>query len=59
MRKKALWVVGFVLSVFLIYSAAQAAEVIKLKFASYFPPMHQHSVIMDEFTKRLNKELAG
>ena len=59
MRKRALGVMCIVLSVFFISSFAHAAEIIKLKFASYFPPMHQHSVIMDEFTKRLNKELAG
>lgn len=44
---------------FLISSSAHAAEVIKLKFANYFPLTHKHSVIMDEFTKRLNKDLAG
>ena len=59
MRKKALGILCIVLSVFFISSFAQAAEVIKLKFASYFPPMHQHSIIMDEYTKRLNKDLAG
>ena len=40
MRKKALGVMCVVLSVFFISSFAHAAEVIKLKFASYFPPMH-------------------
>jgi TRAP-type C4-dicarboxylate transport system substrate-binding protein len=59
MRKKILGVVFIVLSVFLISSFAQAAEVIKLKFASFFPPMHAHSIFMDEYTKRLNKDLAG
>ena len=59
MRKKALGVMCIVLSVFFISSFAHAAEAIKIIFASYFPPMHQHSIIMDEFTKRLNKELAG
>ncbi|MCE5283010.1 MAG: TRAP transporter substrate-binding protein [Deltaproteobacteria bacterium] len=59
MRKRALGIMGMVLSVLFISSFANAADVIKLKFASYFPPMHQHSVIMDEFTKRLNKDLAG
>jgi TRAP-type C4-dicarboxylate transport system substrate-binding protein len=59
MRKKATGVACIVLLVFFISSFAHAAEVIKLKFANYFPPMHQHSVIMDEYTKRLNKELTG
>lgn len=59
MRRNSLAALCVVLSVLFLCSFAQAAEVIKLKFASYFPPMHQHSVIMDDFTKRLNKELAG
>jgi len=59
MRGKTLGVISIVLSVFFISSFAHAAEVIKIKFASYFPPMHQHSIIMDELTKRLNKDLAG
>ncbi|MDA8127004.1 MAG: TRAP transporter substrate-binding protein [Deltaproteobacteria bacterium] len=59
MRKKGLGILGIVLSVFFISSFAQAAEVIKLKFASYFPPMHAHSIIMDAYVKDLNKALAG
>ncbi len=59
MRKKALGILGVVLSVFFAVSFAQAADVVKIKFASYFPPMHAHSIIMDEYVKTLNKELAG
>ena len=59
MRKKTLGVMVIALSVFFISSFAYAAEVIKLKFANYFPPMHAHSIIMDEYVKKLNKELAG
>ena len=59
MRNKGFGILGIVLCMFFVASFAQAGEVIKLKFASYFPPMHQHSVIMEEFTKRLNKDLAG
>jgi TRAP-type C4-dicarboxylate transport system substrate-binding protein len=59
MKKKfMLFVIVFTLLV-LISSFACAGEVIKLKFANYFPPTHRHSVIMDEFSKRLNKDLAG
>lgn len=59
MRKKALGIMGVVLTVFFVASFAHAADAIKIKFASYFPPMHAHSIIMDEYVKALNKELAG
>ena len=59
MKKKGLGVMCVVAFVFFISSFANAAEVIKLKFANYFPPMHAHSIIMDEYVKKLNKELAG
>ena len=59
MRKKTLGILCIALSVFFISSFAHAAEAIKLKFANYFPPMHAHSIIMDEYVKTLNKELAG
>ncbi len=41
MKKKALGVMCVVAFVFFISSFANAAEVIKLKFANYFPPMHR------------------
>jgi len=50
----------FVLSLlFLTYSFTYAADVIKLKFANYFPPTHMNSVMMGKFCDELNKKLAG
>jgi TRAP-type transport system periplasmic protein len=50
----------FVVSIlFLTYSFTYAADVIKLKFANYFPPMHMNSVMMGKFCDELNKKLAG
>lgn len=40
-------------------STYASAEVVKLKFANFFPPMHRNSVLMDEYCKELNKKLAG
>jgi TRAP-type C4-dicarboxylate transport system substrate-binding protein len=59
MKKKALGVMSVIACVFIIPTFANATEVTKLKFASYFPPMHRHSIFMDEYSKRLNKDLAG
>jgi TRAP-type transport system periplasmic protein len=59
MKKKALRVMSVIACVFIIPTFTNAAEVTKLKFASYFPPMHRHSIFMDEYSKRLNKDLAG
>lgn len=59
MRKKLVWTVCVVSIVFLTASFSYGAETIKLKFANYFPPTHKHSVIMEEYCKALNKELAG
>ena len=40
----------FVVSLlFLTYSFTYAADVIKLKFANYFPPTHMNSVMMGKF----------
>jgi TRAP-type transport system periplasmic protein len=50
----------FVISLlFLTYSFTYAADVIKLKFANYFPPTHMNSVMMGKFCDELNKKLAG
>jgi TRAP-type transport system periplasmic protein len=46
----------------LLFSAASltyAADVIKLKFANYFPPTHMNSVMMGKYCDELNKKLAG
>ena len=50
----------FVVSLlFLTYSFTYAADVIKLKFANYFPPTHMNSVMMGKFCDELNKKLTG
>ena len=50
----------FVVSLlFLTYSSTYAADVIKLKFANYFPITHMNSVMMGKFCDELNKKLAG
>jgi TRAP-type transport system periplasmic protein len=59
MRRKLTSLVLCSLLVFLTSSLLYAAEVTKLKFANYFPPTHKHSLIMGEYCKELNKELAG
>jgi TRAP-type transport system periplasmic protein len=59
MKKKMVWVVCVVTILFFTSSFSYGAEAIKLKFANYFPPTHKHSVIMDEYCKALNQELAG
>jgi len=51
-----LLVVSFLFS---MYSSPYAAEVIKLKFANYFPPTHMNSVVMGKYCDELNKLLAG
>ena len=57
-RKVALLV--FVVSfLFSTVSSPYAAEVIKLKFANYFPPTHMNSVMMGKYCEELNKKLAG
>jgi TRAP-type transport system periplasmic protein len=44
---------------FLLSSFACASEVIKLKFANFFPPTHMNSLIMAKYCQELNKKLAG
>ena len=56
MRSKSLLVVFAVL---FALSAQSRADVIKLKFANYFPPTHKNSIIMESYCKELNKRLAG
>jgi TRAP-type C4-dicarboxylate transport system substrate-binding protein len=52
----AVFVVAFSFSV---VTSPDAAEVIKLKFANYFPPTHMNSIIMGKYCEELNKKLAG
>jgi len=51
----ALFVVLFLVSL----SSIAAADVIKLKFANYFPPTHMNSVMMGKYCEEINKKLAG
>ncbi|MGZ3589324.1 MAG: TRAP transporter substrate-binding protein [Thermodesulfobacteriota bacterium] len=59
MRGKIVWMVLVASFVFLTVSSPYAAEVIKLKFANYFPPTHMNSVMMGKYCEELNKQLAG
>jgi TRAP-type transport system periplasmic protein len=59
MVRKAL-VVAFVVSfVFSVASFVSAAEAIKLKFASYHPPVHMVSVLIGKFCEDVNKKSGG
>jgi len=59
MRKKTVSSILAVLFLFSTYSLTLGAEVIKLKFANYSPPMHMNSTIMAKYCEELNKKLAG
>lgn len=59
MGRKVALLVFVVLFLFSMYSSPYAAEVIKLKFANYFPPTHMNSVMMGKFCDEMNKKLAG
>ncbi|MDD5205355.1 MAG: TRAP transporter substrate-binding protein [Desulfobacterales bacterium] len=56
--KKALLTVGFSLMLG-AYSFANAADAIKLKFASGFPPMHRNTAMMEKFSKELAAKSNG
>jgi TRAP-type transport system periplasmic protein len=58
MRRTLIAVVVMVL-LFGVASSSNAADVIKLKFANYFPPTHMNSVMMAKFCEELNKKLQG
>jgi TRAP-type C4-dicarboxylate transport system substrate-binding protein len=58
MRRKAISLVFTISLLFLMYSSTHA-DVIKLKFANFFPPMHMNSVVMGKYCEELNKKLAG
>ncbi len=59
MSKKVVFLWFVVALVFSTYSISHGAEVIKLKFANYFPPTHMNSVMMGKYCDELNKKLAG
>ncbi len=49
----------FLSALTLLFSTYASAEVIKLKFANYFPPTHMNSVVMGQYCEELNKKLTG
>lgn len=59
MRKKTVLLALVVSFLFLTSSFTYGAEVVKLKFANFFPPMHKNSILMENYSKELNKRLAG
>ena len=59
MRKKTVLLALVVSFLFSMSSFTYGAEVVKLKFANFFPPMHKNSILMENYSKELNKRLAG
>jgi TRAP-type C4-dicarboxylate transport system substrate-binding protein len=59
MVRKVVWTLSAVTFLFSIVSSPWGAEVVKLKFANYFPPTHMNSVIMGKYCEELSKKLAG
>ncbi len=53
------FVVPFFVVSFILFSTLANADVIKLKFANYFPPTHMNSVMMGKYCEELSKKLAG
>ncbi len=54
-KKTVFWVFIFLF----LFSTYSFADVIKLKFANFFPPMHRNSILMGQYCDELNKKLAG
>jgi TRAP-type C4-dicarboxylate transport system substrate-binding protein len=59
MRKKTVLLALVVSFLFATSSFTYGADVVKLKFANFFPPMHKNSILMENYSKELNKKLAG
>ena len=59
MRKKAVLVMTVASFLLLTFSLTCSADVIKLKFANYFPPTHMNAVMLGKYSEELNKKLAG
>jgi TRAP-type transport system periplasmic protein len=59
MRRKLVLSVLAVSFLFSSYSITCAADVIKLKIANFFPPMHKNAILMDKLVQDLNKKLTG
>jgi hypothetical protein len=51
MKRKVVLTVVAVLFLLSMYSFGHAADVVKLKFANYFPPTHMNSVMRASFPK--------
>jgi TRAP-type C4-dicarboxylate transport system substrate-binding protein len=49
----------FVFVISLLFSTYSFADVIKLKFANFFPPTHKNSIIMEKYCKELTKRSNG
>jgi len=56
MKRKVLLLVFIVL---FLFSTNSSADVIKLKLANYFPPMHMNSIMLGKYCDELNKKLVG
>ncbi|MCX5807096.1 MAG: TRAP transporter substrate-binding protein [Proteobacteria bacterium] len=56
MKRKSILLIFIVL---FLFSTHASADVIKLKMANYFPPMHMNSIMMGKYCEELNKKLAG
>lgn len=57
---KRLTVLVFIVAVVLsAYAPSYAADVIKLKFANFFPPTHMNSTMLGKWCDELNKKLGG
>ncbi|MCX8023235.1 MAG: TRAP transporter substrate-binding protein [Syntrophorhabdaceae bacterium] len=57
--KKFFMVWALVITVIFFFSVPGYSDVIKLKFANYFPPTHMNSVMLGKYCDELNKKLAG
>lgn len=56
---KKLVVLTFIVLFLCSFSSVAKANVIKLKFANYFPPTHMNSIVMGKYCEELTKKLAG
>ena len=54
-----LTVLFFAVALIFSVSSVAGADVIKLKFANYFPPTHMNSIMMGKYCEEINKKLAG
>ncbi|HEY3277083.1 MAG TPA: TRAP transporter substrate-binding protein [Syntrophorhabdaceae bacterium] len=60
MKRQGLWLLVSALLLFPgFFSAAQAAEPIKLKFANYFPVVHKNTIFGKEFADEIRKRTGG